>query len=93
MNFKKGEVISVFHKDEEAWLFARHSDGREVSIPVPYVQVVREGRGGRKGEGKRESEGMIEDERDERREGERKGRNEGVRVGERWREGGNKGEF
>ena len=30
----------VLRKDEEEWWFAKHSDGRTGSIPVPYVQVV-----------------------------------------------------
>jgi hypothetical protein len=30
----------VLRKDEDEWWFARHSDGREGSIPVPYVTVV-----------------------------------------------------
>ena len=49
--------MSVLRKDEEDWWFARHSDGRDGSIPVPHVQV-REGE--RDGERERESEGMSE---------------------------------
>ena len=38
--FRKGDVMTVLRKDEDEWWFARHSDGREGSIPVPYVMVV-----------------------------------------------------
>ena len=40
LHFKKGEVMTVLRKDEDEWWYARHSDGREGSIPVPYVLVV-----------------------------------------------------
>ena len=58
----------VLRKDEDEWWFARHSDGREGSIPVPYVTVVSLGKlggrreGGREREregGRRESDGSI----------------------------------
>ena len=52
--------MSVLRKDEEEWWFARHSDGREGSIPVPYVQVVREGGREREGGRGREREGVWE---------------------------------
>ena len=52
--------MSVLRKDEDEWWFARHSDGREGSIPVPYVQVVREGGSEGVREGERESEGVSE---------------------------------
>ena len=32
--------MEVLRKDEDDWWFAKHSDGRTGSIPVPYVQVV-----------------------------------------------------
>ena len=32
--------MEVLRKDEDEWWFARHTDGRQGSIPVPYVQVV-----------------------------------------------------
>jgi proto-oncogene C-crk len=40
LNFKKGDVMKVLRKDEEDWWYARHSDGRTGSIPVPYVEIV-----------------------------------------------------
>ncbi|CAI8004229.1 Adapter molecule Crk [Geodia barretti] len=40
LHFRKGDVMWVLRKDEDEWWFARHSDGREGSIPVPYVTVV-----------------------------------------------------
>ena len=40
LTFKKGDILEVLRKDEEEWWFARHADGREGSIPVPYVQIV-----------------------------------------------------
>ena len=40
LSFKKGDILEVLRKDEEEWWFARHEDGREGSIPVPYVQIV-----------------------------------------------------
>ena len=40
LHFKKGDVMTVLRKDEDEWWFARHSDGREGSIPVPYITVV-----------------------------------------------------
>jgi hypothetical protein len=39
--FKKGEVLTVLSKDEEQWWTARNSLGQVGSIPVPYVQKVR----------------------------------------------------
>ncbi len=35
--------MEVLRKDEDDWWYARHSDGREGSIPVPYVVVVSTG--------------------------------------------------
>ena len=35
--------MEVLRKDEDDWWYARHSDGREGSIPVPYVIVVSTG--------------------------------------------------
>ena len=32
--------MKVLRKDEEDWWYARHSDGRTGSIPVPYVEIV-----------------------------------------------------
>ena len=32
--------MEVLRKDEEEWWFAKHEDGRQGSIPVPYVQIV-----------------------------------------------------
>ena len=32
--------MEVIRKDEDDWWFAKHSDGRKGSIPVPYVQIV-----------------------------------------------------
>ena len=40
LQFKKGDIMTVLRKDEDEWWYARHSDGREGSIPVPYVLVV-----------------------------------------------------
>lgn len=40
LSFKKGDILEVLRKDEEEWWFARHEDGRQGSIPVPYVQIV-----------------------------------------------------
>ena len=37
--------MTVLRKDEDDWWYARHSDGRVGSIPVPYVEVVSEGGG------------------------------------------------
>ena len=45
LNFRKGDVMTVLRKDEDDWWYARHSDGRVGSIPVPYVEVVSEGGG------------------------------------------------
>lgn len=42
LHFRKGDVMTVLRKDEDEWWFARHSDGREGSIPVPYVLVVED---------------------------------------------------
>jgi proto-oncogene C-crk len=42
LHFNKGDVMTVLRKDEDEWWFARHSDGREGSIPVPYLLVVEE---------------------------------------------------
>lgn len=30
----------VLRKDEDEWWYAKHEDGREGSIPLPYVKVV-----------------------------------------------------
>ena len=38
--FKKGDVMTVLRKDEDEWWFAQHEDGRQGSIPVPYIQIV-----------------------------------------------------
>lgn len=43
LNFRKGDMMTVMRKDEDDWWYARHSDGRVGSIPVPYVEVVSEG--------------------------------------------------
>ena len=40
LTFKKGDILEVLRKDEEEWWFAKHEDGRQGSIPVPYVQIV-----------------------------------------------------
>lgn len=40
LTFKKADIMEVLRKDEDDWWFARHSDGRTGSIPVPYVVVV-----------------------------------------------------
>ena len=32
--------MKVLRKDEEDWWYARHSDGRCGSIPVPYIEIV-----------------------------------------------------
>ena len=40
LSFKKGDILEVLRKDEEEWWFAKHEDGRQGSIPVPYVQIV-----------------------------------------------------
>ena len=40
LSFKKSDVMEVLRKDEDDWWFAKHSDGRTGSIPVPYVIVV-----------------------------------------------------
>ena len=40
LSFKKGDIMEVLRKDEEDWWFAKHSDGRTGSIPVPYLQIV-----------------------------------------------------
>lgn len=40
LSFKKGDIMEVLRKDEDDWWFARHSDGRTGSIPVPYLQIV-----------------------------------------------------
>nr|WEL12730.1 crk-like protein [Halisarca dujardinii] len=40
LNFKKGDMMKVLREDEDDWWYARHSDGRQGSIPVPYVEVV-----------------------------------------------------
>ena len=45
LNFRKGDVMTVLRKDEDDWWYARHSDGRVGSIPVPYVEVVSGGAG------------------------------------------------
>lgn len=42
LSFKKGDILEVLRKDEEEWWFARHEDGRQGSIPVPYVQIVED---------------------------------------------------
>lgn len=42
LNFKKGDVMTVVRKDEDDWWFAKHEDGREGSIPVPYVEIVED---------------------------------------------------
>ena len=47
LNFRKGDMMTVLRKDEDDWWYARHSDGRVGSIPVPYVEVVSEGGGAR----------------------------------------------
>ena len=54
LHFRKGDVMWVLRKDEDEWWFARHSDGREGSIPVPYVTVVSLGKLGGRREGGRE---------------------------------------
>ena len=38
--FRKGDVMTVLRKDEDEWWFAQHEDGRQGSIPVPYIQIV-----------------------------------------------------
>ena len=35
--------MTVLRKDEDDWWFAKHEDGREGSIPVPYVEIVSGG--------------------------------------------------
>ena len=35
--------MKVLRKDEEDWWYARHSDGRCGSIPVPYIEIVSGG--------------------------------------------------
>ena len=40
LTFKKADIMEVLRKDEDDWWFAKHSDGRTGSIPVPYVIVV-----------------------------------------------------
>lgn len=42
LHFKKGDIMTVLRKDEDEWWYARHSDGREGSIPVPYLLVVED---------------------------------------------------
>ena len=39
-------MMTVLRKDEDDWWYARHSDGRVGSIPVPYVEVVSRGEAG-----------------------------------------------
>nr|AOS88701.1 CRK-CRKL-like protein ancestral isoform 2 [Branchiostoma floridae] len=41
--FKKNEILVVVRKDEDQWWTVRNKDGREGSIPVPYVQVLPPG--------------------------------------------------
>ncbi|CAG0890132.1 unnamed protein product [Cyprideis torosa] len=36
--FRKGDILTVIREDEEGWWTARNREGREGSIPVPYVQ-------------------------------------------------------
>lgn len=45
LNFRKGDMMTVLRKDEDDWWYARHSDGRTGSIPVPYVEVVEDSQG------------------------------------------------
>ncbi|KAG0712636.1 Adapter molecule Crk [Chionoecetes opilio] len=36
--FRRGEILTIVHKDEEKWWTARNSTNQIGSIPVPYVQ-------------------------------------------------------
>ncbi|XP_062504431.1 crk-like protein isoform X2 [Corticium candelabrum] len=38
--FQKGDIMYILRKEEDGWWFARHSDGREGLIPVPYIKLV-----------------------------------------------------
>ncbi len=40
LSFKKGEILTVLRKDEDDWWFAQNENGRQGSIPVPYIQIV-----------------------------------------------------
>ncbi|XP_064384629.1 crk-like protein [Halichondria panicea] len=42
LSFKKGDILTVLRKDEDEWWFAQHENGRQGSIPVPYIQIVED---------------------------------------------------
>ena len=39
--FRKGDILTVAHKDEEQWWTCKNAEGKEGLIPVPYVRTVR----------------------------------------------------
>lgn len=39
--FKKGEILTIISKDEEQWWTARNSLNQIGSIPVPYVETIK----------------------------------------------------
>lgn len=37
--FRKGDILTVAHKDEEQWWTCKNAEGKEGLIPVPYVRT------------------------------------------------------
>jgi len=37
--FRKGDILTVVHKDEEQWWTCKNAEGKEGLIPVPYVRT------------------------------------------------------
>ncbi|XP_060537069.1 adapter molecule Crk [Cylas formicarius] len=42
LSFKKGDILTIIFKEEEQWWRAKDKNGKEGSIPVPYVQRIDE---------------------------------------------------
>lgn len=42
LSFKKGDILTIVFKEEEQWWRAKDKNGREGSIPVPYVEKIEE---------------------------------------------------
>ena len=43
LEFEKDDIMIVLRKGEDAWWHARHTrNGREGSIPVPYIEVIQQ---------------------------------------------------
>lgn len=43
LSFRRGDILTIIFKEEEQWWRAKDKNGKEGSIPVPYVAKVING--------------------------------------------------